>query len=133
MITVYGIKQCDTCRKALKWLDANDIDHQFHDFRVDFLDRGLVEQWLDSPLADSLVNRRSTTWRGLTGAQKAASGDQLVDLLLENPTLIKRPVFLGPACCRLVLIPLVWLIVCAPHEPGSGSCQSTDLTAFRHA
>ena len=65
MLTVYGIKQCDTCRKALKWLTGQGIDHQFHDFRSDGLQADLVKNWLDSPFADKLVNRRSTTWRQL--------------------------------------------------------------------
>ncbi len=93
MITVYGIKQCDTCRKALKWLQAQGIEHQFHDFRVDGLDRKLLKAWLASPFAGQLVNRRSTTWRQLSDQQQEMQGDALLQLLLENPTLIKRPVF----------------------------------------
>jgi arsenate reductase len=95
MITVYGIRQCDTCRKALKWLDRQGIPHRFHDLRADGLAAGLVKRWLRSEFADSLVNRRSTTWRQLTDAQRQASGSALVDLLLEYPTLVKRPVFWG--------------------------------------
>ena len=93
MLTVYGIKQCDTCRKSLKWLTGQGIDHQFHDFRVDGLHAELLKNWLDSPFADKLVNRRSTTWRQLTDEQRQLEGDQLLELLLEHPTLIKRPVF----------------------------------------
>ncbi len=93
MITVYGIRQCDTCRKALKWLAGQGIDHEFHDFRVDGLDRGKVADWMASDFADVLVNRRSTTWRQLSEDQRAASGEALVELLLDHPTLIKRPVF----------------------------------------
>ena len=93
MLTVYGIKQCDTCRKALKWLAAEGREHQFHDFRVDGLEAGLVESWLQSPFADKLVNRRSTTWRQLSDEQRQSEGNELRDLLLEHPTLIKRPVF----------------------------------------
>jgi arsenate reductase len=93
VITVYGIKQCDTCRKALKWLAENNVPHQFHDLRVQGLDEKLLKSWLTSEFADVLINRRSTTWRTLTSAQKESKGAQLVSLLLENPTLIKRPVF----------------------------------------
>jgi len=92
MLTVFGIKQCDTCRKALKWLDGQGIEHQFHDFRVDGLGADLLQNWLDSPYADKLVNRRSTTWRQLSEEQRQFEGDALVELLLEFPTLIKRPV-----------------------------------------
>ena len=93
MLTVYGIKQCDTCRKALKWLEAQAVDHHFHDFRTDGLQADLLQQWLDSPFADKLVNRRSTTWRQLTDEQRHFEGKALINLLLEFPTLIKRPVF----------------------------------------
>lgn len=93
MLTVYGIKQCDTCRKALKWLAARDIEHRFHDFRVDGLEAGLIGAWLDSSFAAQLVNRRSTTWRQLDEAQRQSEATALLDLLLEHPTLIKRPVF----------------------------------------
>ena len=93
MITVYGIKQCDTCRKALKWLDGQGIEHRFHDFRSDGLAAELLQDWLGSPYADKLVNRRSTTWRQLTEQQRQLEGGELVALLLDHPTLIKRPVF----------------------------------------
>ena len=93
MVTVYGIKQCDTCRKALKWLTEESIEHQFHDFRVDGLQASLLQGWLDSIFYDKLINRRSTTWRQLTDEQRQVEGDEMLGLLLEYPTLIKRPVF----------------------------------------
>jgi arsenate reductase len=93
MLTVYGIKQCDTCRKALKWLAEEGIEHSFHDFRVDGLQASLLQGWLDSPFSDKLINRRSTTWRQLTDEQRQFEGDEMLGLLLEHPTLIKRPVF----------------------------------------
>ena len=93
MLTVYGIKQCDTCRKALKWLAAEGIEHQFHDFRSDGLQADLLRGWLGSSFAGKLVNRRSTTWRQLSEMQRQSEGETLLDLLLQFPTLIKRPVF----------------------------------------
>ncbi len=93
MLTVYGIKQCDTCRKALAWLEQNGIEHRFHDFRTDGLEAGLVRGWLGSEFSDRLINRRSTTWRQLREEQRQAQGDALIELLLQYPTLIKRPVF----------------------------------------
>jgi Spx/MgsR family transcriptional regulator len=93
MLTVYGIKQCDTVRKALKWLDQQAIEHKFHDFRADGLKAELLQDWLDSNFSDILVNRRSTTWRQLSEAQRQSEGEALLELLLEFPTLIKRPVF----------------------------------------
>ena len=93
MLTVYGIKQCDTVRKALKWLDQNGIEHHFHDFRGDGLQAELLQNWLDSDLSDKLVNRRSTTWRQLSETQRQSEGEMLLNLLMQFPTLIKRPVF----------------------------------------
>ena len=93
MLTVYGIKQCDTVRKALKWLDQKGSEYRFHDFRVDGLSAEVLQAWLDSDLSDKLVNRRSTTWRQLSEAQRESEGDALLNLLLDHPTLIKRPVF----------------------------------------
>lgn len=92
MLTVYGIKQCDTVRKTLKWLDQQGIEHQFHDFRTDGLQAGLLQEWLASEFSDKLVNRRSTTWRQLSEEQRQSEGEALLELLLEYPTLIKRPV-----------------------------------------
>ena len=93
MLTVYGIKQCDTVRKALKWLDQQGIEHRFHDFRTDGLQAEILQDWLDSEFASKLVNRRSTTWRQLSEAQRQFEGEALLNLLMEHPTLIKRPVF----------------------------------------
>jgi Spx/MgsR family transcriptional regulator len=93
MLTVHGIRQCDTCRKALKWLDGAGIEHRFHDLRADGLQPEQLAAWLDSEFSATLVNRRSTTWRQLTDAQRAAAGADLMQLLLDHPTLIKRPVF----------------------------------------
>jgi len=93
MLTVYGIKQCDTCRKALKWLANEGTEHRFHDFRVDGLKASQVQEWMGSPFSDKLVNRRSTTWRQLTDEQRQFEGPELLNLLMEHPTLIKRPVF----------------------------------------
>ena len=95
MLTVYGIKQCDTCRKALKWLNGQGIEHRFHDFRVDGLQSELLHDWFDSPFAEKLVNRRSTSWRQLTDDQRLLLGEAQVQLLLQFPTLIKRPVFVA--------------------------------------
>ena len=95
MLTVYGIKQCDTCRKALKWLVGQGIEHRFHDLRSDGLAADLLQSWFDSSFADKLVNRRSTSWRQLTDEQRQFEGAAQLQLLLEFPTLIKRPVFVA--------------------------------------
>jgi arsenate reductase (glutaredoxin) len=92
-LTMYGIRQCDTCRKALKWLEERGVSHRFHDLRNDGLSSDRVRSWLASPFADRMVNRRRTTWRKWNDEQKAAGGNALVRLIVAHPTLVKRPVF----------------------------------------
>ena len=83
MLTVYGIKQCDSVRKALKWLDQKGVEYRFHDFRTDGLSAELLQAWLDSDFSDKLINRRSTTWRQLSEEQRQSDGESLLNLLLE--------------------------------------------------
>ncbi|MEH6639053.1 MAG: ArsC family reductase [Porticoccaceae bacterium] len=98
---LYGIKNCDTVKKARKWLDQQGIDHQFHDFRADGLSAQQINAWRKQVDGETLVNKRSTTWKQLDDATKAAvnadvnTGTNTATVnavLLENPTLIKRPV-----------------------------------------
>ena len=91
-LILYGIPNCDTCRKARGWLEGKGVAYRFHDLRENGLTATKVQRWLTSDFADMVVNRRSTTWRGLGEAQKTAGGAALVSLLVENPTLVKRPV-----------------------------------------
>jgi len=94
MITIYGIKNCDTCRKARKWLEGEGIAHRFHDFRADGLDEKTVAGWLAELGGDALVNRRGTTWRNLSEAERdSVAGKNGATVIAANPTLIKRPVF----------------------------------------
>jgi arsenate reductase len=93
MITVYGIKNCDTVKKARRWLDANDVDFQFHDVRTDGLDQATIELWLNSVTWETLLNKRGTTWRKLDDSRKEQLDQAIaIELMLANPTLIKRPV-----------------------------------------
>jgi arsenate reductase len=89
---VYGIRNCDTCRSTLKWLQTRSVPHTFHDFRVDGLPEELLRAWLVSSHAPYLVNKRSTTWRQLTETEKQSAESDPMELLLAHPTLIKRPV-----------------------------------------
>jgi Spx/MgsR family transcriptional regulator len=94
MITVYGIKTCDTCRKAMKWLEAEGIDARFHDFRADGLDPVALDAWIGALGLDTVLNRRGTTWRKLPESATASADDARARaLMLEHPALIKRPVF----------------------------------------
>ncbi|WP_417614820.1 ArsC family reductase [Oceanisphaera sp.] len=91
-IKLYGIKNCDTIKKARKWLEQHDIGYQFIDHRVDGLDTARLHLWLDKLGWEQLVNKRSTTYRALSDTDKANLGADTAAALLEaNPTLIKRP------------------------------------------
>ena len=92
-ITVYGIPKCDTVKKARDFLTAHGHDFVFHDFRKDGLQENMLRDWLASQPMDKLLNKRGTSWRKLSDAEKANEDEaHLIALMLANPTLIKRPV-----------------------------------------
>ena len=93
MITLYGIPNCDTVKRARKALDGADIAHEVHDFRKDGLDESQLAAWVDAVGLDTLVNRRGTTWRQLPANTQAAIDAGDLAPLIEQPSLIKRPVF----------------------------------------
>lgn len=100
MITLYGIKNCDTVRKARRWLEANGVDFQFHDFRADGLDEATINAWLTTVSWEVLLNKRGTTWRKLDDRRKEQLDQTTaIELMLENPTLIKRPVLSDNTDC----------------------------------
>lgn len=96
MFTLYGLRQCDTCRKARAWLDAQGTPYRFHDFRADGLEPTLLER-LEAALGwESLLNRRGTTWRALDeSARTGLDRDRALRLMLDHPALIKRPILVA--------------------------------------
>lgn len=93
MTTLYGIRNCDTMKKARRWLDQRGIDYRFHDYRKDGVDRRQLEAWIDELGWDALLNRRGTTWRRLPqGVRERIDRRGALRLMLENPAIIKRPV-----------------------------------------
>lgn len=93
MLMVYGLKNCDTCRKVTKWLVAENITHTFVDVRKDGINSDLISKWMKAVGWEILLNRKSTTWRELPDSVKTAVNEaNAVALLSDNPTLIKRPV-----------------------------------------
>lgn len=94
---LYGIKNCDTVKKARLWLEQHRIEYRFHDFRGDGLDAAQAGEWLRELGADTLINRRGTTWRQLDEKTRADIDgakdiDSVAAALVAQPTLIKRPV-----------------------------------------
>ena len=90
---LYGISNCDTVKKAKNWLELNNIDYKFHDFRKQGLEPEIIKSWLTQISWDKLLNKRSTTWRNLEPeVQQSVNAENIIQLLAENPTLIKRPV-----------------------------------------
>lgn len=93
MTTLYGISNCDTCRKAKNWFNENRITFDFFDFRKNELTQTKIETWIDSIGLDKLINRRGTTWRNLPDELRdKIHGPENVDVLNQFPTLIKRPI-----------------------------------------
>jgi arsenate reductase len=94
MITLYGIPNCDTVKKARTWLEQAGLSYQFHDFKKAGLDKTTVSAWLKEVPWEILVNKKGTTWRNLPDATKASVIDatSATVLMLENTSVIKRPV-----------------------------------------
>ena len=93
-IDLYGIPNCDTVKKARTWLDAQGIAYTFHDYKKEGADPAMLAAWIAAHGVDAVVNRRGTTFRKLTEAEKAAADDRhtAVALLVQHPSMIKRPV-----------------------------------------
>ncbi len=96
MLTVWGLKTCDTCKKAVKWLEAEGIAHTVKDVRADGVPGDELARWIGVVGWEVLVNKASTTWRGLgDGDKDGLDAARAEALLAAHPTLIKRPVFVA--------------------------------------
>ncbi|MCB1622071.1 MAG: ArsC family reductase [Thiothrix sp.] len=94
MKTLYGIRNCDTVKKARRWLDEREIPYQFHDLRKDGLNPVQLRAWVDELGWETLLNRRGTTWRKLPEQTRKAMNETLALAVMEQePGIIKRPVF----------------------------------------
>ncbi len=93
MITLYGIKNCDSIKKSRKWLDKNSIEYVFHDFRIDGVKKTMIKEFIENIDITLLINKRSTSWKKLSTKEKLADTKlDLIELLIKNPTIIKRPI-----------------------------------------
>jgi arsenate reductase len=93
MVIMYGIKNCDTIKKARKYLEAQQVDYQFHDVRSDGINQIQLQAWVNELGWEKLINKRSTTWRNLPDETKQNINELLALVVMEDqPTIIKRPV-----------------------------------------
>ena len=113
-ITLYGIPNCDTVKKARAWLDAQALPYQFHDFKKQGLPQQQLDAWLAEVGADKLVNRKGTTWRKLDAAaqERAASTAGARTLMLAQPSVVKRPVVQWGAKTTVGFDPAQWAVLC---------------------
>jgi arsenate reductase len=92
-ITIYGIRNCDTMKKARAWLESHGVDHEFHDYKVSGVDRRKLEAWAKEVGWEVLLNRAGTTFRKLPESAKTGLTEaRAIKLMLEQPSMIKRPV-----------------------------------------
>ncbi|MBL3590886.1 MAG: ArsC family reductase [gamma proteobacterium endosymbiont of Lamellibrachia anaximandri] len=93
MTTIYGIPNCDTMKKARKWLDDQGIDYHFHNFKKEGLDETLLLQWIEAVGWEKLLNKRGMMWRKLDQeARDNIDESSAIRIMLETPSIIKRPV-----------------------------------------
>jgi arsenate reductase len=92
MITIYGIKNCDTMKKAFAWLDAHKVVYRFHDYKKDGIEKDRLEKWVKAVGWEALINRAGTTFRKLPEQDKEGLGEKkAIALMLGQPSMIKRP------------------------------------------
>ena len=96
--TIYGIKNCDTMKKARAWLDAHGVAYEFHDYKSAGVERALLERWAKEVGWETLLNRAGTTFRALPDEKKTGLDEKkAVALMLAQPSMIKRPVLIAGA------------------------------------
>jgi arsenate reductase (glutaredoxin) len=92
-VTIYGIKNCDTMKKARTWLDAHDVAYAFHDYKAEGIDKASLERWTKLVSWEVLLNRAGTTFRALPEKDKEGLNEKkAITLMLAQPSMIKRPV-----------------------------------------
>lgn len=96
MITIYGIKNCNSMKKAFDWLASNGIEYAFHDYKKSGIDAATLERWAAEVGWQKLLNTQGLTWRGLDAAAKQdVDAVKAIALMVTQPSLIKRPVIAG--------------------------------------
>jgi arsenate reductase len=95
MTTIYGIKNCDTMKRAFAWLKDHGVDYEFHDYKKAGVSADMLESWTSQVCWEKLLNTRGTTWRKLSEEQRADMSEKKAQQLMQQqPSLIKRPVLI---------------------------------------
>ena len=103
MITMFGIKNCDTIKKARKWLEAEGIEYQFHDYKKEGLSSDTLNGWVNDLGWEALVNKRGTTWRKLPeDVKESINQASAIEIMLENTSIIKRPLLVDDTNNKLL-------------------------------
>jgi len=108
-LTLYGIPNCDTVKKARVWFDGRGVAYTFHDYKKVGADAGALRRWVDALGWETVLNRAGTTFRALPDADKAdLTADKAVALMLAQPSMIKRPIVEGPHILIAGFKPEAW-------------------------
>jgi arsenate reductase (glutaredoxin) len=108
-LTLYGIPNCDTVKKARVWLDQAGVSYRFHNYKVDGADEGRLRHWVDTLGWEVLLNRAGTTFRKLPDADRAdLNADKAIALMIAQPSMIKRPVLEGDGVLLVGFKPDAW-------------------------
>lgn len=100
--TIYGIKNCDTMKKAFKWLDSNNVEYIFHDYKKEGIDEKAFNNAIKQFGWEEVINRRGTTWRQLPEKTKSSMDNQSpVKIARDNPSIVKRPLLIHKEQCLL--------------------------------
>jgi len=93
MITVYGIKNCDTMKKAFDWLNQNKVQYEFHDYKKAGISKPVIEEWLKQLPLEQVINTKGLTWKKLSDEEKAfiKNKSKAIELMIAQPSMIKRP------------------------------------------
>ena len=90
---IHGIKNCDTMKKAMTWLDNNGISYHFHDYKKEGVPEQRLRQWLEALSWEIVINKRGTTWRKLdTATKESMTTEKAITVAMDNPSIIKRPI-----------------------------------------
>ena len=109
MLTLYGIPNCDTVKKARAWLDSHGVAYAFHDYKKAGIDATSLSRWIDALGWESVLNRAGTTFRKLSDGDKAdLERDKAIALMLAQPSMIKRPIVEGDGVLVAGFKPDAW-------------------------